>query len=70
MNRWGPPKRTQADKVQDAVLFIYQARDHIILGMTAERLCAEKGVTKRDDQRMIETKLLARQAQIRRGAAA
>ncbi len=69
MNRWGNPKRTQADKVQDAILFIHQARDHIVLATTAAELCASKGILKRDDQRRVEAALLARQGAIRRGAA-
>ncbi len=69
MNRWGNPKRTQADKVQDAMRFIYEARDHIVLAATADELCASKGVMKREDQRRVEAALVARQAAIRRGAA-
>lgn len=69
MNRWGNPKRTQADKVQEAILFIHQARDHIVLATTAAELCASKGVSGKQDQRAVEAKLVARQAAIRRGAA-
>jgi hypothetical protein len=66
MNRWGNPKRTRADKVQDAILFIHQARDHIVLAATADELCATKGVSKREDQRRVEAALVARQSKIRR----
>ena len=69
MNRWGALNRTQADKVQDAILFIYQARDHVVLAMTPEKLCSDKGVTKREDCRRSEAALLAKQDAIRRGAA-
>jgi hypothetical protein len=63
---FGARQRTQADKMNDAIAFICNARPTALLAMTAERLCTDKGVTSRQGQREIEVKLLAAQDRERR----
>jgi hypothetical protein len=63
---YGARARTQQDRMNDAVLFICNARPAALLAMTAERLCADKGVSGRENIRQIETRLLAAQDRERR----
>lgn len=63
---YGKRERTQQDKARDALLFICNARPTSLLAMTAERLCADKGVINRQMCREIEVKLLAAQDRERR----
>lgn len=65
---YGNRARTQADMHRDALAFIYNARPAALLAMTAERLCADKGVQKRDLRRDVECRLLAAQDNERRRA--
>lgn len=65
---YGARQRTQQDKSIDCLLFIANANPAALLAMTAERLCADKGVTVKQIQREIEVKLLAAQDRERRRA--
>jgi hypothetical protein len=60
--------RTQADKAVDCYLFIANATPAALLAMTAERLCADKGVSNRQVRREVEVRLLAAQERERRRA--
>lgn len=44
-NRHAPDKRTGVDRLQDAIMFIGMARDHVIRTHTADSIAAMKGVT-------------------------
>ncbi|GGB14912.1 hypothetical protein GCM10011380_00400 [Sphingomonas metalli] len=65
---YGARERTQADKANDCFAFIFNARPAALMAMTAERLCADKGVTNRQARREIEVRLLAAQDRERRRA--
>lgn len=56
--------RTQADMKNDAIQFVWMARDHIIADMTADRLALMKGVTKPAFIDEIRTALVARQERL------
>ena len=65
-NRFAPRVRTQLDHFNDAITFIANARASALLAMTAERLCADKGVSNRQYRREVEVRLLAAQDRERR----
>lgn len=67
-NRFARPKRTDADRLTDAVLFLHRATPTMILAHTPESLCALYGITQRDRRRKVECDLLAKQAVLRRQA--
>lgn len=68
MRAYPPKQRTDADRKQEAILFVFQAADHAVLAVTAEQLCARHGVNGRDARREVEARLLARQDTLRRRA--
>lgn len=65
---YAPRVRTQQDKANDCYLFIANAHTPVMMAMTADRLCDDKGVTVRDLRRSVETRLLAAQDKERRRA--
>lgn len=65
-NKWGLRVRTQQDRFNDAIAFIANARPVALMAVTAERLCADKGVSNRTKRREVEVRLLAAQDRERR----
>ena len=50
MSRWGAPKRTQADKLRDLIVFLNSARPDIVLAATADQLAARYGTPVKDTE--------------------
>ena len=66
MSRWGAPKRTGTDRKMDAIMFIANAADRILLAETAQAVFERYGIADRRSQQEIEVKLLAKQDKLRR----
>lgn len=61
----GRRTRTQQDHYQDAITFIYNARDHMVLAVTGAEVCARYGVKFGAARKRISEKLEERQAALR-----
>lgn len=65
MRNYGPRQRTHRDRVGDAIAFIHGAWPHMLLSMTAEKLCERCGVTTAADRKRVEAALVVAQTKER-----
>lgn len=64
MRSFGNAKRTQADKLQSALLFIAWAKDETVAGIDAARLSDREGLTDRGMRQQVAYALHQRQARL------
>ena len=64
MRSYGPKTRTQADKLQSALLAVAYTRDDKIADLDAGKLCDREGVTQRGARQQVAYALAQRQQRL------